>query len=220
MPPEPATTLALTSGSVVLAALPYFVSGFFAGILTYCDLDAVFNGPTPKMNWWPRLNLRVLWWGFVIANSGLAALLLFVLNSQGYFKNWNQWVAAVLIGFSYTALVRLKLTSIKTADGTVQNLGFELFYEKIRNSVLKGINQIIREWRADECARLAVSGMAELRRRAMLLTNSDSLLATSTKAERLAWIEKIVNDQATSEADKKDSLAMYILVEPTSESQK
>src|SRR6266571_7651916 len=83
----------------------FFVAALTAGILTLLDLDRTFYIPsaTPQ-----KLLLYVWWWGFVVANGLLAAILYFELSVYEPFAGMQEPVAAFAIGLSYLAVLRLK----------------------------------------------------------------------------------------------------------------
>jgi hypothetical protein len=196
----------------LVPALPYVVSGVLAGGLTYCDLDAVFDAPPRSMKRTQWFALRAWWWGFILANAGLAAILYFALNSLEYFKSWNPYLAALFVGASYTALVRLQFTTIKL-NGNATPLGFETLYEAVKGVIHRRINRIIRDWREAECAVVAHSELDVLRRRAMMMVKSDALLSVDDQNRWIAWIERISGDAATSDSDRRDTLAVFIVTE-------
>jgi hypothetical protein len=61
-------------------SIPAMVAGLVAGLLTYVDLEAVFDEPPRGLHWKSSLRLHAWWWGFVLANSLLAAVLFTALR--------------------------------------------------------------------------------------------------------------------------------------------
>jgi hypothetical protein len=152
------------------------------------------------------------WWGFIFANAALAAGLYFALSGLSYFKSWNPFLAALVVGASYTALIRLKFTTIML-NGNATPLGFETLYEAIKGVIHRRINRIIRDWRAAECAVVAQAELDVLRRRAMMMVKSDALLSNDEQERWIKWIEKIAGDAGTADSDRRDSLAVFIVTE-------
>lgn len=185
------------------------VAAFCAALLTYCDLVSVFDTPPHSLDRGPWYRLQAWWWGFVLANSALAAFLYFALLEKGYFKDVNEWLGAVIAGAGYTAIVRLKFT---TLPGNVP-FGVEALYQGVRNVVHKQINRIIREWRIKASAELVKLNLEQLHDRALLMVGSDALLTEDEKKALSEWIEETTANPNVPEADRRRSLALYIITE-------
>jgi len=193
----------------VESLLPFALAAFIAASLTYCDLAAVFHTPPSGLLWRPRLKLIAWWWGFILANGVGAGLLFLALRSKDYFKGLDEWLIASLIGAGYSAIVRLKFTTLPNATP----LGFEALYEGLKTIVHKRINLIVREWRMEQSQILAQADMGQLRQRALLMVGSDSLLTNEERAKKSTWIEQITGDKDTPEPDRKRILAIFILTD-------
>lgn len=185
------------------------VAAAAAGLLTYCDLDAVFDAPPHALRWKPWVRLEAWWWGFILANGALAGFLFYALRDQEWLRGLNVWLAALLTGAGYTAVVRIKLT---TLPGGIP-FGLETFYLGVRNVVHRRINRVIRDWRMAECATLALTPLPDLRERALLMAGSDALLSDEDRAAVTRWINQTASDTAAPEADRRRLLAMYIITE-------
>ena len=72
------------------------VAALVAGVLTYCDLDTVFDAPPHALQWGPWLRLCAWWWGFVFANAILAGCLFCALRDT-YFKSLNPWLGGARV---------------------------------------------------------------------------------------------------------------------------
>jgi hypothetical protein len=190
---------------------PPLLAGLIAGILTYVDLDTVFDAPPQALTWGPWLRLRAWWWGFVLVNAVLAGVLFYLLEKT-YFKDLNAWLGALVAGSGYTALVRLQFTTLPM-NGKSTPIGIETFYEGLKSLVHKRINRIIRQWRMEESATLAKTDVAALRQRALLMVGSDALLSVEQKNATTAWLEQIAKDDKTPDADRRRILAIFIITE-------
>ncbi len=188
--------------------LPLIVAGLVAGVLTYLDLDGVFDEPPHALDWGPWLRLRSWWWGFIAANGVLAGFLYFILKPL-YFKDVNEWFGALLAGAGYTALIRLKFATLPNDVP----LGLEALYLGIRKLVHRRINRIVRAWRMQACASLAVATLPELRERALLMVGSDVLLNEEERKATTEWIKKTADDASIPELDRRRALAIYIITE-------
>jgi hypothetical protein len=188
------------------------VAGVIAGILTYCDLDTVFDAPPSALNWRPWLRLSVWWWGFIFANAALAGILFFALKDKQPFKDWNPWIGGLLAGASYTALVRLQLTTLQV-NGKNSAIGLETLYEALKGLVHRRINRVIRTWRMQESAILAQTKLTDLRDRALMMVGSDSLMTGEQRTSTKKWIQDTSCHEGTPESDRRISLALYIITE-------
>ena len=188
---------------------PIGLAALIAGVLTYCDLAAVFDPPPHGLEWRPWFRLSAWWWGFILANALLAGLLFHALREKEYFKELDPWLAAFLAGAGYTALIRLKLTTLPNNTP----FGIEAFYEGLKNLVHKRINRIIRAWRMEQSEKLAQADIGALRQRALLMVGSDALLSSEERTARNTWIEQTAAEAGTPEPDRKRVLALFIMTE-------
>ncbi len=187
------------------------LAGLTAGILTYCDLDTVFDAPPHTLRWPAWFRLLAWWWGFVLANVLLGSGLYYALR-ETYLKDLNPWLGAVVAGAGYTAFVRLKFTTV-SFHGKDTPIGLETLYEGIKSLVHKRINRIIRLWRMEQCASLAVSNINDLRQRALLMVGSDALISEESRGVATNWIEQVANDESTPDEDRRRHLALFIITE-------
>ncbi len=117
---------------MVESIYPIALAAALAGVLTYCDLAAVFDPPPRGLPWQPRLRLAAWWWAFILANAVLAVLLFQALRGREPFKDWDQYLAAAAVGAGYTALVRLKFATLPSRIGNVR-----LHFTLLRNKQLR-----------------------------------------------------------------------------------
>ncbi|HYH68818.1 MAG TPA: hypothetical protein VD866_29265 [Urbifossiella sp.] len=178
-----------------------------AGLLVYCDLDAVFDAPPTALGRGPWVRLMAWWWGFVLANGALAGFLFSVLRDKPFLADLNPWLAALLTGAGYTALIRLQFT---TLPGNIP-FGLETLYQGVRNVVHRRINLVIRDWRVAESKTLAQTPLADLRERALLMVGSDALLNDAERAATERWITDRAADTTIAEGDRRRTLALYII---------
>jgi hypothetical protein len=192
---------------------PASLSAGLAGLLTYADLDRVFNPPL-TMPLWQRCKLAVLWWGFVLANGLLAGFLFFtlkdVLKNNQEFKIENEWLRAFAIGAAYSAIIRLKVTTL-SINGQSVPAGPELIYEGFKDIIHRRINRIISWSRAEEAGKLTGSDTLTLRNRARTLAMSDSLMSDEVRNKTVAWIEDIATGEGITDPDRRIHLATYIV---------
>lgn len=187
------------------------LAGLIAGFLTYCDLATVFDAPPPSLEWRPWLRLNAWWWTFVLGNGVLGAALFSILRGT-YFKDLNAWLAALIAGFSYTAIVRLQFTTLPI-NGKNTAVGIETGYEALKNLVHRRINRVVRLWRMEQCKTLALSSTADLRQQALLMANTDALMSNEDRNAVTAWVNQVADDDATPDADRRMTLAVYIITE-------
>lgn len=188
---------------------PALLAAVLAAVLTYADLDTVFEAP-PTLGWMPWFKLCVAWWGFVLVNGALAALLYYALDESEVIKAGNRWLKGLAIGAGYSALIRAKLTTL-SVNGRDVPVGLETFYEGFKGLIHRRINRIIRQWRADETERLIQLDIPTLRVKARSLVMSDSLLTQEQKQKTLAWIDEIANDAGLQDGDRRTYLATFIV---------
>jgi hypothetical protein len=191
----------------------YLVTAGVAGALTLLDLDRTFYVP-PRPS--ERAKLYSWWWGFVILNSCLAVVIYFALRDVDPFKSMNRWLYGAIVGLGYLALIRLKFSTFNFQGKDVP-FGFEAFYDAAKAFAYKRINRIAKAERDRETRKLSdETELAELARRVRLSISQDALLSTEEKESAKKWLLDVLNDQASSEVEKKDSLAIYILAGVTS----
>jgi hypothetical protein len=188
---------------------PAPLTAVIAGLLTYFDLDTVFDVP-PTLSRSPWIRLVVAWWGFVLANAALAGFLYLILQQTAYFKETNYWVNALAVGFGYPAFVRLKFTTLPI-NGKATPIGTDTFYEGLKNLVHRRINRIIREWRMEKTGSLARTDIAGLRQQSKTLVISDALMSDEERKSANEWIEQIATGQGIADDDRRLLLATFIL---------
>ena len=196
-------------GDVAPVALPVLLAALIAGVLTYLDLDTVFDEP-PRLSWGPWFRLVVPWWGFVLVNAVLAVALYFVLKETAYFKTIDPWAIALWVGFGYPALVRLKFTTL-SLNGKAIPIGVDTVYERLKDFINKRINRVIREWRMEQIGRLAKSEMADLRQKAKTLVISDELMNDQQRKTINAWIEQTAVAEGIADDDRRLLIATFIV---------
>jgi hypothetical protein len=188
---------------------PALVAAALAGLLTYIDLDRVFDAP-PTVKGWNWWKLVALWWGFVLANATLAGLLYYALDEAGVFKEMNPWLKGLAVGAGYAALIRTKLTTL-SLNGQEIPVGLETVYEGLKNLIHRRINHIIRLWRAAETEKLTQSDTPTLRHKARTLVMSDALMSQEQRTEALAWIESIATGKGIEDGDRRIHLATFLI---------
>jgi hypothetical protein len=187
------------------------IAGVIAGILTYADLDTVFDAPPHRLRWGPWWRLLAWWWGFVLVNAGLAVALFYGLR-ETYFKDLNPWIGPFVAGFGYPALIRLQWTTLPL-NGKNTPIGIETGYEAAKNLVHRRINRIIRTWRVEQSEALAQADLATLRERALLMVGSDALLTEEQRNADTNWINQTASHKGTPELDRRRTLALFIITE-------
>jgi hypothetical protein len=191
----------------------FLVTAGVAGALTLLDLDRTFYVP-PRPS--ERAKLYSWWWGFVILNAGIAVVIYFALRDIDPFKSMNRWLYGTIIGLGYLALIRLKFSTFNFQGKDVP-FGFEAFYDAAKAFAYKRINRIAKAERDRETRKLSdETELAELARRVRLSINQDALLDIEERESAKKWLLDVLNDQASSDVEKKDSFAIYILAGVTS----
>jgi hypothetical protein len=136
----------------------------------------------------------VWWWGFVLVNGALAGVLFVALREKEVLSDLNRWFAAFLAGASYSALVRLKFTTLPNNTP----VGIDTFYEALRGVVHRRINRIVQVWRGRESKKLAEGGLEELRQQALILVGTNALLSEEQRNADKAWINQTACGQKDS----------------------
>jgi hypothetical protein len=185
------------------------VAGLLAGTLTLAELEKVFNVP-PTMRGWDRCKLFLLRWGFVAGNALLAAVLSYALDEVQVVKETNPWLKGLLIGASYSALIRAKFTTFSLRGQEVP-VGLETFYEGFKDLAHRRINDIIRRARTEEVMRLIAQNVPALRDQARALVMSDALIGNEELQKALTWIDDVAGAQAVSDGDRRTLLATFIV---------
>jgi hypothetical protein len=177
-------------------------------LLTLFDLDRTFYVPANTQR---KLYLYGWWWGFIVINAGLAAALYHVFKDEDALRALHPRLRAAMIGVSYLAIIRVKFTTF-TIQGNEIPFGLEALYEGAKTFVYKRINRIAKAARYSETVDLAkASTIDDITGRARLTIMQDAILTDEEKRQALAWVLSVLQDQGTSDFDKRTSLADYIL---------
>lgn len=184
------------------------IAGVTAALLTLFDLDRTFYVPARTQR---KALLYTWWWGFVIANGLLAVVFYKMISGIEALQNVNPWLRAVSVGAGYLAVIRLKFTTFNF-QGKEVPFGLEAFYEAGKGYIFKRINNIAKEARFAETMELINhKTLDELAIQARLNIEQDQLLAPEEKRSRKAWLLKVIQDANTTEAERRATLADYIL---------
>ncbi len=183
------------------------VTGTTAALLTLFDLDRTFYVPAKVHQ---KIALYTWWFGFILINGVLAVLLYQIAGNIEALTSVNVYLKAVAFGLGYLAIVRIKFATF-TFQGNQMPFGLEAFYDAGKGFVFKRINSIAIQARRDETSDLAsMKQLRELATDAKFSIAADALLSAEEKASRQKWLLKILQDTATTEEDKKITLANYI----------
>ncbi|MEU9886393.1 hypothetical protein [Sphaerisporangium sp. NPDC051011] len=183
------------------------LSAAIAGGVTLFDMDQTFvAGDTTGY----RIHRSPWWWGFIVANCAIAAVVFFGLRDLRTFEDWNPWLFAASVGVSYLAIVRLKFATVSYQNSDIP-VGLDTFYESGRQFVFKRINEAIKTDRARLARRLiAENDLKSLGNQVRLDVDLDALLTPEEKKTRLAWLLKVLQDPGFDEEQKKHTLAVYL----------
>lgn len=188
--------------------MEWLISAGTAAVLTLFDLDRTFYIPARTQR---KIVLYVWWFGFIVLNGVIAALLLAGLKDATPFKGMQPWVRAFTIGLAYLAVIRAKVTTF-SYQGRDVPFGPEALYEAAKSFVYRRINRIAMAARYDET--IAMSGqcsLAELATRARLAIRQNAIMSEDEKQRAAAWLLSVLQDPNSSEADKKNLIADFIL---------
>ena len=184
------------------------IAGFTASLLTLFDLDRTFYVPAKLES---KIALRAWWWGFVLANGLAAAALYVIFKDVEVLKPLNPILKAIVIGVSYLALIRTKITTFNV-QGREVPFGLEALYEGAKSFVYKRINRIAKAARFRETMQLAsTETLSSLGARAKLSIEQDALLSSDDKRTAKTWLLNVVKDANSTEDDKRAALADFIL---------
>ena len=184
------------------------IAGMTAALLTLFDLDCTFYVPSRVQR---KVVLYLWWWGFIVANALLAALLYRFISDVDVLRGIHPSLRAIVVGISYLAFIRIKFTTFNF-QGKEIPFGIEVLYEAGKGYVFKRINNIAKAARFAETIELANSRpLEDLVTQAKLYIEQDQLLASDEKRSRKAWLLRLTTDTTASEADKRAAIADYIL---------
>lgn len=179
------------------------VAAGIAGAVTYLELDQVFTVPKESTGRWA---IRASIVAYILVNCLLAVALYRLLNQAAILQSVDTWLRGLLIGAGYLSLVRLKFATLND-----QPFGFEYFFELARTYAYTRINRRVSDAREEEATELAnETTLPNLIRQAKAKTGFDSLLTPDEQSEAKAWILRVINDDETSEFEKKLILADFI----------
>lgn|GEM_PF-1176097 len=189
--------------------LPYLTAASVAGILTLFDLDRHFLvlrsvRRLSEFNFW--------WWGFVLVNGILAALLYGLFAKQPPLDALNPLIGGFVIGLAYLALVRIKFTTL-SKNGQDVPVGLEPLYEGAKSYFYKRINQIVRAAINEESDAMSKDEKMTLEKLQELAENNvrNSKLRPKAEQEELRdWIASVVKDKVP-EKRKRLILISFIL---------
>jgi hypothetical protein len=183
------------------------VTGTTAALLTLFDLDRTFYVPARVHQ---KIALYTWWFGFIFVNGALAVLLYQIAGNVEALNSLNVYLKAVAFGIGYLAIVRIKFATFNFQGNQVP-FGLEAFYDAGKGFVFRRINSIAIQARRDETTDLAnTRTLKDLATDAKFSIGADALLSAEEKASRQKWLLKILQDNATTEEDKKITLANYI----------
>jgi len=183
------------------------VTGATAGLLTLFDLDRTFYVPSRVHR---KLALYAWWFGFILVNAVLAILLYRIIGNVEALSSLNPYLKAVIFGIGYLAIVRLKFATFNYQGNQVP-FGIEAFYDAGKTFVFRRINSIAIQARRDETKELAgMRTFKELAEETKFAIDADMLLSAEERASRRKWLLKTLQDAATSEDEKKITLANYL----------
>lgn len=183
------------------------LSASIAGAVTLFDMDRTFIVGNASDS---RVYRSFWWWGFILANCGIAAAVFFGLRSLSAFQGWNSWLFAAGVGVSYLAVVRLKFATVSYQNAEIP-VGLDTFYESGRQFVFKRINVAVRAERSRAAQRLIDGNdLKTLGNRVRLEINSDPLLPPEERKTQLAWLLKVLQDPVYDEEQKKMTLAVFL----------
>ena len=177
-------------------------------LLTLFDLDRTFYVPSAAQR---KVSLYAWWWGFVIANGVLAGALYPLLGSLNPIDKVPDGLRGAVVGVSYLAIVRLKFTTF-SVKGREMPFGLEALYEGAKTYVYRRINRIAMQARYQETMDLAQSlPLDQLTARTKLAINQNAILSGEEKRTSMAWLLSVLQDQASTDLDKRLALADFIL---------
>ena len=186
----------------------WLIAAATAGVLTLFDLDRVFYIPSKTQK---KAALYCWWWSFVLLNAGIACVLLFAVKDLDPFKSMRWILRGFLIGLSYLAIIRAKVTTF-SVQGRDVPFGPEALYEAAKNFVYKRINKIAMSARSEETIALANQlSLPDLATRARLAIRQNAILTEDEKQRAIAWLLSVLQDPNSSDADKRNAVADFIL---------
>jgi len=184
------------------------LSAAIAAVVTLFDMDRTFViGKTGAH----RAYRSPWWWGFVVANCGIAAVVFLALRSLHTFHAWNSWYFATVVGISYLAVVRLKFATVSYQNSEIP-IGLDTFYESGRQFIFKRINEEIKADRERLARKLFDDNdLKSLGNSVRMNINLDALLTPEEKKTSLAWLLQVLKDRGFDDDQKKLTLAMRVI---------
>lgn len=190
----------------------WLIAAVVASLLTFFDMDRTFYIPN-NINSKTRLySLFIL---FILSNGMLASLLYIALQDEVIpnVSSFPKWLNSLLVGIGYLAIVRVKFATLYFNEQEIP-LGLELLYNSAKYAINKRINKILKEARIKEIEELTQKhNLIQLKRKAIISINVDSLLSENEKEEYRRWVEETVQDATKYEDNESEYLASYFLAD-------
>jgi hypothetical protein len=189
-----------------------FIAAATAGVLTYLEIDRKFRFPEAIK----RRRLLYSWlWSFVLGNAVLAGLLFSLAMKAEWVAKLPLYVRGVVVGVGYLSIIRQKFMTAapkQKGDSDGSPVGVEYLYEAVKSAVYDHINEISIKERSDAVdAEIAKTSLGELVTKARQRIESDRLLPSSEKPKALAWLASVAGETTSTDADKKSTVATYVL---------
>lgn len=176
--------------------------------LTCLDLDRIFNIPGSTAQ---KAKLYAWWWGFVLVNGCLAAVLFLAIRDTEPLRSLNQTLLAAATGLTYLAIIRSKFSTFSLGTQEVP-FGLEAFYNAGRDAAFRRINAIARSARETAVLELSdSSSLEQLARRTRNAIENDALLSPVEQGAAKQWLLSVLGDGKMTDEEKRDALSRFIL---------
>ena len=188
------------------------IAGLVASLLTFFDMDRIFYIP---QNTNSKTRLYLLFFSFIFGNGMLASFLYIGLQDEiiPNVSSFPKWLNSLLVGVGYLTIIRTKFATLYFNEQEIP-LGLELLYDSAKYAINKRINGIVKEARIKEIEELTQRyNLNQLKRKAIMSIQVDSLLSENEKEEYKKWVTETVNDAKNEEDNESEYLASYFLAD-------
>jgi hypothetical protein len=182
-----------------------------AALLTYLEISRKFRFPEAIPH---RGKLFTWWYGFVIVNGGLAALLYPLAIQADWIHKMPPVLRGFAIGVGYLSIVRQKFMTAPSKEKSDEGapVGIEYVYEAVKREVHEQINRLAIDARSAAVkTKIASTSLTQIVFEARLRVQQDQLTTAAQKAETLAWVATVANDANLAEDEKAATIATYVL---------
>lgn len=190
----------------------WLASAAISSFLVFVETYQTFQIP---LRWYKGIfRVYILLVIFALVNGAMASILYSIILVLDYpfLEAFPPLAKALLAGLSYNVLINFKFATIKSSDGKDIPLGIEYFYKLVKGIVDRGLNDSVKEifYRAAE-EEAKNRTLKELASQAKSYIALDNVSTPKEKDDSRRWILNVLEDENTSDEEKRISFAIFIL---------